>query len=246
MKIIIKILIAFSFITANCQSIYVKYDVKIDVSGTSPAPFQHNYIIENSDGISVQKKFLVGSTYGKATTVNNESSTTIRIGNDTTFIFKNFLDNSLLSEEKIFTKMFVVSDELNLFKWKIESDTLTLLTYKCRKATTTFRGRDYIVYFTEEIPVPDGPGKFNGLPGLILKVSLVNSLSIFDVEAVAVRFEKASKLLANPFKTKQIIPFTDFKKEYNKKYAELQLFSKNQNDATIAIKKGGLELLSDD
>ena len=47
--------------------------------------------------------------------------------------------------------------------------------YKCKKATTNFRGRDYIAWFSEDIPINDGPFKFNGLPGLIVE--------IYDTEA---------------------------------------------------------------
>jgi len=40
----------------------------------------------------------------------------------------------------------------------------------CSKATTRFRGRDYVVWYTTEIPVQMGPWKFYGLPGLIMQV----------------------------------------------------------------------------
>jgi GLPGLI family protein len=56
-------------------------------------------------------------------------------------------------------------------QWKIEEDTTTILNYSCQKATTTFRGRNYIAWFAPEIPSNNGPWKFGGLPGLILKIS---------------------------------------------------------------------------
>lgn len=55
--------------------------------------------------------------------------------------------------------------------WQITSDTATILGYQCQKATATFRGRNYEAWFSPEIPVNDGPWKFFGLPGLILKVT---------------------------------------------------------------------------
>ena len=54
-------------------------------------------------------------------------------------------------------------------KWKFSSDTTTILGYKCMKATTTFRGRDYEVWFTPFIPISQNLWKFDGLSGLILK-----------------------------------------------------------------------------
>jgi len=58
-----------------------------------------------------------------------------------------------------------------IIQWKIESDTTTILSYSCQKATTTFRGRNYTAWFASEIPSNNGPWKFGGLPGLILKIS---------------------------------------------------------------------------
>jgi len=41
---------------------------------------------------------------------------------------------------------------------------------KIRKAETKFRGRNYIAWYTSEISISDGPYKFKGLPGLIIKL----------------------------------------------------------------------------
>lgn len=54
--------------------------------------------------------------------------------------------------------------------WQIAADTATILGYSCQKATVAFRGRSYEAWFCPEIPINDGPWKFFGLPGLILRV----------------------------------------------------------------------------
>ena len=61
---------------------------------------------------------------------------------------------------------------------------MTLLGYKCKSASTTFRGRKYKAWFTEEIPKSEGPYIFNGLPGLILKITEENGL--YDFTAVGI------------------------------------------------------------
>jgi GLPGLI family protein len=43
--------------------------------------------------------------------------------------------------------------------------------WEAQKATTEFGGRKWTAWFCEEIPLSDGPYKFKGLPGLIVKIS---------------------------------------------------------------------------
>ena len=53
--------------------------------------------------------------------------------------------------------------------WEIGDATKNILGYECVEATTNFHGRKWTVWFTPEIPVHNGPWKFDGLPGLILE-----------------------------------------------------------------------------
>jgi GLPGLI family protein len=55
-------------------------------------------------------------------------------------------------------------------KWKIEKEKQNIGEYKTQKATTEFGGRKWTAWFTSEIPLQDGPYKFHGLPGLIVKI----------------------------------------------------------------------------
>ncbi|MDP9955077.1 GLPGLI family protein [Epilithonimonas hungarica] len=55
-------------------------------------------------------------------------------------------------------------------KWKLTNEFSKILNYDVQKAMTQFGGRQWTVWFTKEIPIQDGPYKFKGLPGLILKI----------------------------------------------------------------------------
>lgn len=54
--------------------------------------------------------------------------------------------------------------------WNITSDKVKIGTYNTQKATTEFGGRKWNAWFTTDLPFQDGPYKFNGLPGLIVKI----------------------------------------------------------------------------
>ncbi|MNK34466.1 hypothetical protein D3C87_529740 [compost metagenome] len=54
--------------------------------------------------------------------------------------------------------------------WKISSEKEKIGEWNAQKAEADFAGRHWIAWFSTEIPIQDGPYKFNGLPGLIVKI----------------------------------------------------------------------------
>ncbi len=72
--------------------------------------------------------------------------------------------------DKVYIDRYVYEEPLNPVKWKLETGTATVCGYQCRKATTSFRGRNWTAWYAPDVPIDNGPWKFGGLPGLILKV----------------------------------------------------------------------------
>lgn len=60
--------------------------------------------------------------------------------------------------------------QLPKLDWVILDRDTTILGYPCHTARTEYAGRKYIAWYTEDIPIPYGPHKFSGLPGLILTI----------------------------------------------------------------------------
>lgn len=54
--------------------------------------------------------------------------------------------------------------------WKILPEKSTIEGFKVQKATVNALGRNWTAWFAEEIQIQDGPYRFSGLPGLILKL----------------------------------------------------------------------------
>lgn len=53
--------------------------------------------------------------------------------------------------------------------WVIENETKGIQGYICKKATTKYGHKIVSAWFTEEIPILEGPYTFKGLPGLVLE-----------------------------------------------------------------------------
>ena len=66
--------------------------------------------------------------------------------------------------------------------WKILPETAKIGDYKTQKAETQFGGRTWYAWFTSEVPFQDGPYKFSGLPGLIVKVEDSKGDYSFDLK----------------------------------------------------------------
>lgn len=88
-------------------------------------------------------------------------------------------DNSF-SRDILFT-----IDYYQKFNWNIlKNEEQSILGYKCYKALGKFRGRNYIAWFTVDIPIDIGPLKFRGLPGAILKISDKDNLFTFQASKI--------------------------------------------------------------
>ncbi|CAD0220801.1 GLPGLI family protein [Chryseobacterium sp. JV274] len=66
--------------------------------------------------------------------------------------------------------------------WKLINESKVINTINCKKAEVTFKGRNWIAWYSPEIPLPYGPYKFSGLPGLIVKIT--DDKGDFDFELV--------------------------------------------------------------
>ncbi|WP_421919154.1 GLPGLI family protein [Marinifilum sp.] len=138
-----------------------------------------------------------------------------------------------------------VKEPLNLFKWKFEAVTKDILGYKCAKATCTFRGRDYVAFFTRELPFKAAPWKFHALPGVVLEVYSTDNIVKWEAQSLKVRHRqphpeipsasdevitlkeylkllKHSKLNEEDGHNKTILKFPDFSEQ-------LKLTHKNSN-----------------
>lgn len=72
-------------------------------------------------------------------------------------------------------------EEDRIIEWKILTETVKIGIYETQKAETQFAGRKWYAWFTQEIPFQDGPYKFKGLPGLIVKVEDTKGDYSFDL-----------------------------------------------------------------
>lgn len=100
-------------------------------------------------------------------------------------IFKNYPDDKLTVTDIIpLSGIVKYEEDIDEPKWELASGNLEVCGYNCNKATASFRGRNYTAWYAPDIPVSDGPWKFTGLPGLILKIE--DDLNHYSFECIAI------------------------------------------------------------
>lgn len=88
--------------------------------------------------------------------------------------------NTVSFSTRLGRDQYIYEEERQL-SWKILPETVKIGVYEAQKAETFFAGRKWMAWFTQEIPFQDGPYKFKGLPGLILKVEDAQGDYSFDL-----------------------------------------------------------------
>jgi len=69
--------------------------------------------------------------------------------------------------------------------WTLTADTATINGFLCQKASLNYGGRTWFAWFTDQIPISDGPYKFSGLPGLIIKVHDQKKHWVFNMSSIS-------------------------------------------------------------
>ena len=101
-------------------------------------------------------------------------------------VYKIYGENKTVVQDRIGDDYYRYEEQMEPQEWIICEDTLTILNYLCQKAVCTWRGRNYTAWFTESIPISEGPYKFHGLPGLIVKIADERNIRIWDLKGIEV------------------------------------------------------------
>lgn len=79
--------------------------------------------------------------------------------------------NAVHTTDQIHHNYFTYPETAGHLQWTLTQDTMTIAGYPAQRATTAFGGRKWDAWFTEAVPVSEGPYKFCGLPGLIIRLT---------------------------------------------------------------------------
>jgi len=129
------------------------------------------------DGFIIEEINLDNMSYG--------SSTVLPLTNEPFVYFNQAHDYFKFLSAKMYEKGdIIVKDSVPNIHWEIVDEIKNVLGYKCQKAIGVYRCREYIVWFTREIPIGVGPWHLNGLPGAILEARESNDYLKFEATKI--------------------------------------------------------------
>jgi len=184
----------FYFDVKERNSIYVTDKKKSNLPS-------ENVYEKNDQGVMMIKKTNPGTKNGK-------------------ILYKSYKTKTLTYQDMVGGKRFIVKDAYPEINWQILDSTKYIKGLTCQKAEGDFRGRHYIAWFTDKIPIPDGPWKLGGLPGLILWAYDEKKQFIF--EAQSIDFPKEiTEIITVPSEGEEEIDFLSFYKLEEIEFKEL-------------------------
>lgn len=125
-------------------------------------------------------------------------------------IAKNYTNGNIDFRTRIGMDAFRVAEERKM-TWKILPDKQKIGNWETQKATTEFAGRKWTAWFCSDIPIQDGPYKFSGLPGLVVKLEddthshlynliAIKNLGVLEPEIYAFQISKEIPLKSAEYK----------------------------------------------
>lgn len=152
--------------------------------------------------------------------------------------------NSSISKNYIVigSDYFVFKTEDNL-NWNLKNEVRKVNEYKIQKAELKYGGRNWIAWFSPDIPVSEGPYKFRGLPGLIIEIYDDKNnyhFNLLEVKKNTFKIETNSFLENSYFRIPTEVTYKEIKNTLIKQYEDPYYSVKQQmmkNNQPIDISK---------
>lgn len=116
--------------------------------------------------------------------------------------------------------------------WELLPDTLTIAGVPCQKARATFSTGTFDFWYATNIPLPFGPERLQGLPGIIMRCE--NPQTNYKVIAVRVQIPYTGNVLVAPCQGGKYVTSAEFdallKKENGNQEEVLQLLDQQRKN----------------
>lgn len=153
----------YKFISDSTNTADVKTEMMF-LDTTKDGSKYYSYTVFNSDSLM---KVDLEKQLAATGSINVKSD--MQKGSVRYSVTKTYPDYKINLHRRLGMDAYNISDDRKI-NWKISSEKEKIGEWNAQKAEADFAGRHWIAWFSTEIPIQDGPYKFRGLPGLIVKI----------------------------------------------------------------------------
>ena len=183
------ILLFFPFIVFAQDAVRVEYEVKQGFEDNSDEKNESfTNLLTNSANRNYKYELFVNNTQSNFIEIKqidnsqNKGERSLgldpRIGNN----FYKVIGKKELYNQSSMDMKTLIKDTIQSFPWVLSKEESTILGYKIRKATYTNNNQTVEAWYAPDLPFRDGPSRFNGLPGLILRITFKMAYFIKSVD----------------------------------------------------------------
>lgn len=185
------------------ELIRVRYHCRLAFEDNSRTPLEADYVLQIGHRITKycqQIQHLADSLLNHGTRLNARYQ--LYEGANPLFVqecyYTDLLTRRVTVTGRLITEDFSYEEQLPEIHWRLADSLKTICGHVCHQAYGTFRGRDYQVWYAEDIPTLAGPWKLYGLPGAILLAEDTDGSCQFVATEVRMTGEKI-KMPAYPY-----------------------------------------------
>ena len=183
------LLLIIPFAGFSQEAVRVEYEAQQEFINNSDENYKSD-LFKNSANESYKYELVVNNTqsnYKEIIRINNSQNKTItiRLPEISENIYKNFTTKELFKEPWE-NKKTLIKDTIQSFPWELKDEENTIAGYKVKRATYTNNNQTVEAWYAPDLPFKDGPSRFNGLPGLILKVKFSATFPVKSIESYAI------------------------------------------------------------
>ena len=162
----------------------LKKNMKVETSGSVSLP--KDFYDNMYKSLSEPKDFKLTindnlSTYKKVEKISNGQgnggfSMSVSFSGGGNGIVKDLSKKEYSKSANLMDKLYLIKDKLTEYKWQLTRETKKLIGFDVKKATAIIDStKSLVAWYAPSIAIKDGPGIYNGLPGLILELEIINN-----------------------------------------------------------------------
>ncbi|NTW25535.1 MAG: GLPGLI family protein, partial [Lentimicrobium sp.] len=128
-------------------------------------------------------------------------------------------NQKVIEQRDFMSRMFLIESPVDSIPWKLTGNRRNILGFQCIEAVYQKDTIITVAWFSPEISVPAGPGKYYGLPGMVLEVNIDDGKQL--ISAISVTEGDVASLIVKPKQGKKVSR-AEFDKIVEEKTGEVQ------------------------